>query len=199
MNPEFWNSRFNEAEWAYGTQANDFVRSCFHHPGQGRVLCLAEGQGRNAVYLASLGYQVTALDYSEVGLERAQALAKSQGLSIETQQADLAEYSFETETWDGIVSIFGHLPSALRSQVNAQLFSSLKPGGFLCMEGYHLDQLNFKTGGPAHPDLLYSEDVLTQELCGQWSDFIVQKSQRIIKEGPYHNGPSSTVQIWAVR
>jgi SAM-dependent methyltransferase len=199
MNPEFWNSRFNEAEWAYGTKANDFVRSCFHHPGQGRVLCLAEGQGRNAVYLASLGYQVTALDYSEVGLERAQALAKSQGLSIETLQANLAEYSFETDTWDGIVSIFGHLPSALRSKVNAQLFSSLKPGGFLCVEGYHQDQLNFQTGGPAHPDLLYSEDVLTQELCGQWSDFIVQKSQRIIKEGPYHNGPSSTVQIWAVR
>ncbi|MFM1899183.1 MAG: hypothetical protein RL577_1423 [Bacteroidota bacterium] len=199
MNPEFWNSRFDEAEWAYGTQANDFLRSCLHQPSQAKVLCLAEGQGRNAVYLAKLGFQVSALDYSAVGLERAQALAQSQGVSIETIQADLADYRFVPEHWDGIVSIFGHLPSALRASVNAQLFHSLKPGGFLCMEGYHTDQLNFKTGGPGHPDLLYTVETLQQELGDKWSDFIIQKSERVIKEGPYHNGPSSTVQIWALR
>jgi len=80
--------------------------------------------------------------------------------------------------------------------VNAQLHGALKPGGVLCMEGYHLDQLNFKTGGPGHPDLLYTEEALKMELGNPWSTAIFQQAHRQIKEGPYHDGPSSTLQIF---
>ena len=113
----------------------------FCTPGSGRVLCLAEGQGRNAVHLASLGYEVTALDFSEVGLQRAQELAARTGVVIQTLQADLSTYVFEPEAWDGIVSIFGHLPAPLRARVNGQLHGALKPGGWLQLVGYHPKQL----------------------------------------------------------
>ncbi|MDP5014344.1 MAG: class I SAM-dependent methyltransferase, partial [Schleiferiaceae bacterium] len=94
---EHWNQRFAEAEFAYGETPHISLAEQFCAPGSGRVLCLAEGQGRNAVHLASLGYEVTALDFSEVGLQRAQELAARTGVTIHTLQADLSTYVFEPE------------------------------------------------------------------------------------------------------
>lgn len=194
---EHWNQRFAEAEFAYGEAPHVSLAEQFGTPGTGRVLCLAEGQGRNAVHLAGLGYDVTALDYSEVGLERAQELAARHGVSIQTLQADLSTYAFEPEAWDGIVSIFGHLPAALRARVNAQLHGALKPGGWLQLVGYHPKQLEYGTGGPQEPSMLYTVDGLKAELGPGWTYRVAELVERELEEGPYHRGMSAFVHLLA--
>ncbi len=194
---EYWNQRFSEAEYAYGDAPHVSVREQFGVPGSGRVLCLAEGQGRNAVYLARLGYDVTALDFSEVGLERAQELASRAGVRIHCLQADLSTYVFEPEAWDGIVSVFGHLPAPLRARVNAQLHSALKPGGWLQLVGYHPKQLTYATGGPQEPSMLYTVEGLQAELGAGWIFDVAEVVERELEEGPYHRGISAFVHLLA--
>ncbi len=194
---DFWNQRFAEAEFAYGDAPHVSVCEQFCTPGSGRVLCLAEGQGRNAVHLASLGYEVTALDFSEVGLQRAQELAARTGVVIQTLQADLSTYVFEPEAWDGIVSIFGHLPAPLRAQVNGQLRGALKPGGWLQLVGYHPKQLEYGTGGPQEPSMLYTVEVLKAELGPGWTYEVAELVERELEEGPYHRGMSAFVHLLA--
>ena len=165
--------------------------------GSGRILCLAEGQGRNAVYLAGLGYDVTALDFSEVGLQCAKELAARHGVTIHTHQADLSSYVFESEAWDGIVSIFGHLPAPLRARVNAQLHGALKPGGWLQLVGYHPKQLEYGTGGPQEPSMLYTVEGLKAELGPGWTYDVAELVERELEEGPYHRGMSAFVHVLA--
>jgi len=194
---EYWNQRFAEDEFAYGDAPHVSVREQFSAPGSGRVLCLAEGQGRNAVYLASLGYEVTALDFSEVGLERAQELASRHGVAIHRLQADLSTYEFEPQAWDGIVSIFGHLPAPVRARVHAQLRGALKPGGWLQLVGYHPKQLEYATGGPQEPSMLYTVDVLKAELGEGWTFEVAEVVERELEEGPYHRGMSAFIHLLA--
>lgn len=194
---EHWNQRFAESEFAYGEAPHISLAEQFCTPGTGRILCLAEGQGRNAVHLASLGYDVTALDYSEVGLERAQELAARHGVSIQTLQADLSTYAFEPEAWDGIVSIFGHLPAPLRARVNGQLHGALKPGGWLQLVGYHPKQLEYGTGGPQEPSMLYTVEGLKAELGPGWTYRAAELVERELEEGPYHRGMSAFVHLLA--
>lgn len=193
----YWNQRFAEVEFAYGDAPHVSVREQFGVPGSGRVLCLAEGQGRNAVHLASLGYDVTALDFSEVGLQRAQELAARTGVVIQTLQADLSTYVFEPEAWDGIVSIFGHLPAPLRARVNAQLYGALNPGGWLQLVGYHPKQLEYGTGGPQEPSMLYTIEGLKAELGPGWTYHVAEVVERELEEGPYHRGMSAFVHLLA--
>ena len=169
----------------------------FCTPGSGRILCLAEGQGRNAVHLASLGYEVTALDFSEVGLQSAQELAARSGVTIHTLQADLSAYVFDPEAWDGILSIFGHLPAPLRARVNAQLHGALKPGGWLQLVGYHPKQLEYGTGGPQELSMLYTVDGLKAELGPGWTYDVAELVERELEEGPYHRGMSAFVHVRA--
>jgi SAM-dependent methyltransferase len=193
----YWNQRFAEAEFAYGEAPHISLAEQFCTPGSGRVLCLAEGQGRNAVYLAGLGYNVTALDFSEVGLQRAQELAARSGVTIHTLQADLSAYVFDPEAWDGIVSIFGHLPAPLRARVNAQLHGALKPGGWLQLVGYHPKQLEYGTGGPQELSMLYTVDGLKAELGPGWTYDVAELVERELEEGPYHRGMSAFMHILA--
>jgi SAM-dependent methyltransferase len=163
------------------------------------VLCLAEGQGRNAVHLAKLGYDVTALDYSAVGLERAAELATKSGVNLTLLHADLSTYVFDSEAWDGIVSIFGHLPAPLRAKVNGQLRSALKPGGWLQMVGYHPKQLEYRTGGPQELSMLYTVDGLKDELGPGWDYEVAELVERELSEGPYHQGMSAFVHVFALK
>lgn len=109
-----WNERYDTEEFVYGLAPNDFLRDSVHCLPAGKILCLAEGEGRNSVFLAGLGYQVTAVDSSEVGLAKALKLATSRRVSIDTEVADLADYRFASEAWEGVVSIFCHLPGRIR-------------------------------------------------------------------------------------
>lgn len=191
-----WNERYNEPGYAYGISPNDFLTEVSHLIDGKRVLSVGEGEGRNAVYLAQQGYDVTAVDSSSVGLRKAEALAEKMDVSLQTIVADLADYDPRIETWDAIVSIFCHLPSSVRIELHNKLVTSLKSGGVLILEAYTPEQLDFKTGGPGQIDFFMTVEGLQQELVGL--DFeIMRATEREIHEGRYHNGQSAVVQVLA--
>jgi hypothetical protein len=194
-----WDERYGTADYFYGTEPNDFLRG--HCPGirrGGDVLCLAEGEGRNAVFLAGQGFHPLAVDQSAVGLGKAVQLASARGVHIDTVVADLAAYRIEVGRWDGIVSIWCHLPSVLRAAVHRQVVAGLKTGGVFLLEAYTPAQLAYGTGGPKDADLLPTLAGLREELAGL--EFIhAAELERVIHEGPGHAGPSAVVQVVARR
>ena len=193
-----WDERYAGADYMYGTEPNEFLRN---HAGQipdGPVLCLGEGEGRNAVHLAGLGHAVTAVDQSAVGMAKARKLAAAKGVAIETGVADLAEFEIRPGHWSGIVSIFCHLPPALRGHVMGAAAAGLRAGGVFLLEGYTVEQLKYRTGGPSVPELMVSAADLRRELAGlrfQRAEELV----RPVREGALHNGDAAVVQIVAVR
>jgi SAM-dependent methyltransferase len=193
-----WDERFSEPGYAYGTEPNDFLVSVADQIPLGRVLCLAEGEGRNAVYLAGLGYEVTAVDASAVGLAKAAALADERGLPIETIVADLADFPIDPGDWQGIVSIFCHLPPVVRAALHERCLRGLAPGGVFVLEGFTPRQLELGTGGPRTRELLTGLDVVRQELPGLRFE-IAREVDREIIEGRFHRGEAAVVQILAIK
>lgn len=195
-----WDQRYSEVGFAYGEVANDFLRLHYQHiPKGGRVLCLAEGEGRNAVFLAQQGYQVTAVDQSLVGLEKAQNLATKHGVTLETVVANLSEFDLGKNCWDGIVSISAHVPADLRKQLHKQSVLALKTDGVFVLEAYTLKHLELDgVGGPppSQKDMFMSAQELKQELAGLNFE-IATEVEREISEGKYHVGHSAVVQIVA--
>jgi 2-polyprenyl-3-methyl-5-hydroxy-6-metoxy-1,4-benzoquinol methylase len=192
-----WNDRYKDESFFYGEVPNDFLSSVANKiPARSNILCLAEGEGRNAVYLATLGHKVTAIDQSDIGLNKLHKLALQKSVQINTIVADLSEYSIQENEWDVIVSIWCHLPSQLRIKVHKQCVKGLKKNGLFILEAYTPQQLEYKTGGPRDTDLLMTAPILHEELKGL--DFtIIKESIREIHEGAGHNGISAVVQVLA--
>jgi len=189
-----WDDRYNVSNYVYGTDPNDYLVEVVDRIPKGPVLCLAEGEGRNAVHLAGRGYEVTAVDSSSVGLEKARKLAGERSVKIETVHADLADFDIGVERWTGIVSIFCHLPKELRAVVCRRCVEGLKPGGALVMEAYTPRQLAYGTGGPQSVELLVDPEDVKKELSGLRLERAVEKV-REINEGHYHRGMGAVVQI----
>ena len=143
-----WDERYSEPDYAYGTAPNDFLVSVAGRIPRGRILSLAEGEGRNAAYLAALGYEVTAVDSSAVGLRKAEALAAGRGITITAIHADLSDFTIERQQWDGVVSCYCHLPTAIRIPLHHAVVQGLKPGGVFVLEAFSKQQLGRGTGGP---------------------------------------------------
>jgi SAM-dependent methyltransferase len=193
-----WDERYALEGWAFGTEPNDFLLQEAHRIPPGRVLCLGEGEGRNAVFLAEQGYEVVGVDRSQVGMDKAQGLARERGVFIETVVSSVEDFDLTEGEWQGIISIFFHLPPELRKRVNRSVVRGLAPGGVLILESFTPRQLGFGTGGPPHLDRLVSLSTLEEEFAGL--DFLVaQETEREIREGRMHTGWSSVVQVVAVR
>jgi SAM-dependent methyltransferase len=189
-----WDQRYGGEEYAYGTEPNEFLVAMASKLMIGRVLCLGEGEGRNAVWLAVQGYEVTAVDASRVGLEKAERLAAERGVTITTVHADLAAYDIEPEIWDGILSVFCHLPPTLRADVHRRCVAGLRSGGVMLLEAYTPRQLGHGTGGPPVAKLMMDEETLRAELAGL--KFLhLQECEREIHEGTFHNGLGAVVQM----
>lgn len=194
----FWDSRYSEPGFVYGTEPNEFLVSAARHIPKGRVLCLAEGEGRNAVYLASLGYDVTGVDSSAVGMKKSVELAKSRNVTITTVVADLAEFIIEPNRWNGIVSIFCHLPPELRARIHHASVAGLRPGGAFVLEAYTPRQLVLKTGGPQSLELMMTLEVLREELRGL--ELVeAREIERVVNEGHFHRGPGAVVQVVGIK
>jgi SAM-dependent methyltransferase len=195
----FWNNRYGSAAgYVYGTFPNEFLAAIADQIPPGPVLCLAEGEGRNAVHLARRGHAVTAVDQSAAGLAKARTLAAQHGVSLTTEVADLADHGITPGTWSGIVAIFMHLPPALRATVLARTAAGLRPGGVFVLESYAPAQLAFNTGGPRDRALLPTLAGLREELPGL--DFLHgAELERDILEGDGHTGRGAVVQILARR
>ncbi len=193
-----WDQRYAVDEYVYGRQPNDFLVSQVASLPMGRVLCLAEGEGRNAVWLARQGYSVTAVDASAVGLEKARRLAADHEVELETVHTDLADYEIVPGAWDAIVSIFCHLPPPLRRDVHASVAGGLRSGGVLLLEAYTPQQLEFANGGPPVAEMMMDLAVLSDELDGLVFRH-AQECIREVNEGRLHHGRGAVVQLVASR
>lgn len=193
-----WDERYSAEEYAYGKAPNQFLAEHFAAIPKGKVLSLAEGEGRNAVFLAQQGYAVTAVDASRVGLQKAQKLADEQGVSLELIHADLAEFDLGNEQWDGIVSIFCPLPSALRQQLHQKVVAALKPGGVYLIEAYTPEQLKHGTGGGKSADTMTTQADLMRELQGLHFQHLLELERDVV-EGIYHTGLGAVVQALALK
>jgi SAM-dependent methyltransferase len=193
-----WNERYSEPGYAYGTEPNGFLVSVADRIPRGNVLCLAEGEGRNAVYLAGLGYEVTAVDTSTVGLKKAEALARDRGVTIDAVLADLEDFPIEPGVWQGIVSIFCHLPPVIRAALHERCLRGLAPGGVFILEGFTPRQLELGTCGPKSRELLMELEIIRQELPGLRLE-IGREIEREVVEGQYHRGIAAVLQVLAVK
>ncbi len=194
-----WNERYATRFASYGTEPNDFLREVVARIPEGPVLCLAEGEGRNAVFIAELGHPTTAVDLSEVGLANAAQLAAARNVTITTVVADLATYDVGIEKWAGIVSIWAHVPAALRARLHAACVRALRPGGAFVLEAYTPRQLERGgEGGPKDAALLMTPEALREELAGLRFERCAE-ADRDVAEGLYHQGPSTTVQVVAFK
>lgn len=191
-----WDQRYNTPEYIYGKTPNDFLVEMIDRIPKGEVLSLAEGEGRNGVYLAQQGCRVTGVDSSEVALQKARALAAERGMEITTLHQDLSELTIKSAAWDAVVSIFCHLPAPLRASLHRQVVQGLRPGGCLVLEAYTPRQLEFKTGGPPTIELMMNLESLREELAGLDFEY-AREIERDIHEGSYHNGRSAVVQVVA--
>ena len=190
-----WNERYAGNEFAYGTEPNSFLvqnASLLTSP----VLSLAEGEGRNAVFLASLGLDVLGVDASDVGLAKAQQLAAAKGLSIRTEVADLASYEPPENHYGSVISISAHLPSTVRNRLYPQVERSLKSGGIILLEAYTKAQLSRNTGGPKDSDMLMDLKELTQQFPN-CEPILAQETEREVIEGKFHTGLAWVVQFIA--
>jgi len=193
-----WDERYSAEEYAYGTTPNKFLEENVNSIPKGKVLSLAEGEGRNAVFLAKHGYAVTALDASLVGLNKARKLAEENGVVIEFIHADLADYDLGENKWDGIISIFCPLPSSLRKQLYKKVEAGLRRSGVFLLEAYTPDQLKHGTGGGNSVDLMQSEKSLSLELAGLKFKHLIELERDVI-EGVYHTGLGAVVQAIATK
>ena len=193
INP--WDERYNKDDFYYGKEPNEFLRAnAGMIPSKGKVLCLAEGEGRNAVFLAGLGFEVLAVDGSSVGLSKLERLAAERGVKVRTLVSDLADFPIEAGYWQGIVSIWCHVPPGLRRTLHRQVVAGLAVGGVFILESYRPKQLDYKTGGPPSADLMMTAESLKRELEGL--DLSVLKEvDRMVHEGKGHDGMSAVVQV----
>ena len=197
MSNTFWDQRYTGDDLAYGAAANDFLVSMADQlPSCGQALDLGAGEGRNALFLASRGLNVLAIDQSKVGLQKAQRLAQERGLTLRAEAVDLQDFDAEYNSFDVISSIFVHLPTTLRAGVHQRVSAWLRPGGVFLLEAYAPDQIERGTGGPKDPSLLVSLEVILRELDGLVIEH--QAAQvRNVCEGRFHSGEASVVQIRA--
>ena len=191
-----WEERYSVDDYVYGTEPNGFLREHVSVLPVGDVLCLAEGEGRNAVFLATTGRRVSSVDLTEAGVAKTLRLAASAGVSVDAVVGDLAEYDLGVGRWDAIVSIFAHMPSPVRVDLHRRVVASLRPGGVFLLEAYTPDQIGRGTGGPGSAELMMTIEGLRSELASL--EFVHAKErEREIAEGTHHTGIGSVVQVIA--
>jgi 2-polyprenyl-3-methyl-5-hydroxy-6-metoxy-1,4-benzoquinol methylase len=198
-NSKFWDDRYDESDYAYGTTPNQFLTEQQHRlkPGM-KTLVVGDGEGRNGVWLATQGLDVLSIDLSPVGLEKAQALANQHQVQIQTQCADLTTWDWVVAEYDLIVSIYVHFAPEIRQQIHRSMLQALKPGGVIILEAFNLEQLQYQqeynSGGPSVPAMLYEPEMLRQDFA---SGEIVKLTETIteLHEGQYHEGKASVVRL----
>jgi SAM-dependent methyltransferase len=188
----FWNERYAKDDYLYGTEPNAFLKENWNFLS-GPILSLSEGEGRNAVFLASHGLEVTGVDISSVALEKAKKLAKSRGVEIKTKVADLTTFKPKENYYGSVVSISAHLPSRVRNRLYPLLERSLKPDGIILLEAYSENQLSRNTGGPKNADMLMTIDKTNREFPNI-KPVLLQEVEREVYEGEGHTGMASVIQ-----
>jgi len=191
---DFWDARFAEAQYAYGKAPNTFVKETLAAiESRGKILFPAEGEGRNAVFAAQLGWDVYAFDTSVEGRRKAMDLAEEQGVRIQYDLISYLEFD-EAEQYDLVVPVFNHMPPSKREEVHKRYIRSLKPRGKVILEGFNKKQLGNTSGGPRSLEMLYDVQTLAEDFKELKLDKLAETT-RVLSEGPYHTGHAELIQL----
>jgi 2-polyprenyl-3-methyl-5-hydroxy-6-metoxy-1,4-benzoquinol methylase len=193
-----WNRRFSQDGFVFGTAPNAWLRdNAAVWPKGAHILSVADGEGRNSVWLASQGHVVDAFDIAEVGVAKARKLAGEQGVSVNFSVADCDSFAWPAQTYDGIAAIFVQFADpALRARMFANMVRSLKPGGVLILQGYTPRQLDYKTGGPSVLSHLYTEELLREAFAALEIETL-RAYDADVQEGAGHSGMSALIGLVA--
>ena len=200
---DFWNARYGDEVYAYGTSPNVFFSSEFKKIPPGKALFPAEGEGRNAVFAACCGWEVVAFDQSDAARIKAMQLAADKGVEIDYEVTSLDDFDAKEESFDALVLIYAHFPGPVRKFFHQKLARLVKPGGYLIVEGFskrHLEynSVNERAGGPKEWSMLFS----LEELETDFSDFEIHFSEETtvqLNEGLYHVGESAVVRLVGIK
>ena len=195
---DFWNEKFANTEYAYGTEPNEFLAASVAKLKPGAALSLAEGEGRNAVWLAQQGFTVSSIEQSEKGVAKTLRLALQRGVIVMAERGELETFHIQPNSWDLIVSIYAHTPQELRRKLHRQVVAGLKPGGVFVLEAYTPAQIPNNTGGPKDASLMPTAELLRSELNGLVFDHIAEVERDVV-EGSLHTGTAHVVQVVAHR
>ena len=197
---ERWEKRFAAPGYLFGTAPNAFLKSkadLLKTKAGGKTLRIADGEGRNGVFIAEQGLDVLSLDISPIAQDKARKLAKERGVALRTELSDLATWTWPKAEFDVIVGIFFQFtPPELRRTVFANIKQALKAGGLLLIQGYRPKQLEYKTGGPSEIERLYTRALL-EESFGDLASLDIQEHDSIISEGAGHAGMSALIDLVA--
>ena len=195
---DFWNERYRESHFAYGKSPNVFLAENLPRFESGKVLFPAEGEGRNAVFAAGLGHQVIAFDTSAEGKKKAMQLAQECGVKIEYAIGDFDDQDYLPQSFDGLVLIYAHFPKDIRPALHAKFLNCVKPGGFVIFEAFSKDQIQYTSGGPKDPKMLFSIEEIQDEFDAL-SFELLENVVINLQEGPYHNGLASVVRLVGIK
>ena len=193
-----WQDRYNIPDYLFGKAPNYFLASCRALlPKSGKVLCVADGEARNGVWLAEQGLDVTSIDFSEAAQAKAAALAKERGVTIRLIHADVHAWTYPDNAFDVVVEIFTQFSTPEeRPRKWAGMRQALKPGGLLILQGYTPKQLEYGTGGPKEIERLYTRSLLEQAF-GDLRDVKFREEEVDIREGAAHGGMSAVIGLTA--
>ena len=190
----FWNERYSEKGYVYGVDPNVFLAEQLKNLKPGKIILPCEGEGRNAVYAASLGWEVHAFDSIEVGREKALQLAKKKGVSINYAVDDATTITYAENSVDVVAFIYAHFPATIRKQIHQKAITWLKPGGKLILEAFNPQQLQYNSGGPKDLSMLYTEDMMKEDFASLNID-LIQNLTTELNEGKYHKGKASIIRV----
>lgn len=196
MMKEFWNERYKQAAYVYGKMPNVYFSEKLESIKPGSILLPADGEGRNAVHAASLGWEVTAFDISEIGKQKALELAREKQVQIDYQLGTLDSLDLLENTYDVVASIYAHF----HPLYDAPIAQYLKPGGYLILEGFAKGQLEYQkkyhSGGPKRADMLYSTELLAHNFKAL-NILELEEKEVLLKEGAYHEGKALVIRLFA--
>lgn len=193
-----WDEKYNTSENIFGTRPNGFLVECASGLTSGKALSLGEGEGRNAIYLAGLGFEVTAVDLSAAGLKKALRLAQQNGLTLTTLHSDLNDYVIAPGQWDVILCFFVHILPEERARMHRQVVKGLRPGGVYILEGFSPEQMKYAKRGPDNPGQLYDLQTIRHELAGL--EFtIARQIERLVDDAEPEQGVCAVTQVMAVK
>ncbi len=194
MQTNMWNKRYGETSYIYGKKPNRLFKNFIDKETPGTILFPAEGEGRNAVYAACLGWKVHAFDSSTEGQKKALKLAAENQVNIDYKVVGYEDVKYEECAFDCIVLSFAHMPASIRPQIHQKLLRYLKPGGKLFLVGFSQAQLGLNSGGPKDLSMLYSKESLQKEFTGL-SQVQTESCTDILEEGNYHVGEAKLIQL----
>lgn len=193
---QFWDDRYKNKEYAYGIQPNDFLKASLVPRKPGRLLLPAEGEGRNATFAASLGWDVEAFDYSVEGQKKAHVLAERNQVKFTYRLEAFNSFVPAIKSYDLIALVYAHADPETRHTFNRKIVDWLSPGGEIILEGFSKDQLGRSSGGPKNPEVLLSIEELKADFKSLQIEYL-EELEVTLREGLYHQGGASVIRLIA--